>query len=167
MYNGPMLTQELLHALFEYRENGTLIRKVTTNPRAPAGEPSGCPNKAGYLRTRVSGALYLNHRLIWFMHHGTWPSVVDHINGNKQDNRLENLRACNQSQNMQNCKNKKSNKTGVKGVQWREDKQKYRARITVDRKEYFVGYFLTLDEARDAITAAREHYHKDFANHGT
>lgn len=161
-----MITQELLRALFSYREDGALVRKVTTNPRAPVGEVSGCPSKAGYLRTRVQGKLYFNHRLIWFLHHGTWPTVVDHINGDKQDNRIENLRPCTQVENMQNCKNKKNNKTGIKGVTWRADKGKYRARITVDKKEKFVGYFDKLDEAELAIKQAREGYHKEFANHG-
>jgi hypothetical protein len=67
---------------------------------------------------------------------------------------------------MQNCKNKKNNKTGIKGVTWRPDKGKYRARITVDKKEKFVGYFDKLDEAELAVKQARERHHKEFANHG-
>lgn len=161
-----MLTQELLYALFSYRDDGSLIRKVRTNPRAPENTIAGCPNKAGYLRIRINGKLYMNHRLIWFMHHGTWPTALDHINGNKQDNRIENLRPCTQSENMQNCKNKKNNKTGVKGVTWNTGKNKYRARLTVARKEIFIGYFLTISEAEAAIQLAREIHHKEFACHG-
>lgn len=161
-----MVTQDLLHALFLYHEDGTLIRKVRTNPRAPEGTVAGCANKAGYLRIRVNGKLYMNHRLIWFMHHGTWPTALDHINGDKQDNRIENLRPCTQTQNMQNCKNKKSSTTGVKGVTWNKEKSRYRARLTVKGKEKFVGYYLTLSEAEEAIKVVREEHHKEFANHG-
>jgi hypothetical protein len=161
-----MITQELLHALFAYREDGALIRKVTTNPRAQAGQVSGCINKGGYLRTRIQGKLYFNHRLVWFLHHGTWPTAIDHVNGDRQDNRIENLRPCTLSQNMHNSKNKTTNKTGVKGVTWSTQKKRYRARIVVKRKEIFIGYFETIEEAKKTIEQAREKYHKEFANHG-
>ena len=161
-----MITQELLQALFVYQNDGALIRKIQTNPRAREGEVAGCPNKAGYLRIRINGKLYMNHRLIWFLHHGTWPTAIDHINGNNQDNRIENLRECTYSQNMHNCKTKKNNTTGIKGVQWRKDRNRYRARILVEGKEIFVGSFVTLEEAEQAIKKARDHYHREFANHG-
>lgn len=165
MYNGPMITQELLRALFEYREDGCLIRKITTNPRAPARGPSGSINKAGYLRTRVAGRLYYNHQLIWFMHHGTWAPALDHINGDRADNRIENLRICNQVQNMQNASRRKDNTTGVKGVSWRPSRNRYRARIVVDGKELCLGHFLTLEEAAKAVEEARLANHKEFARH--
>jgi hypothetical protein len=160
-----MLTQELLSALLEHQQDGRLLRKVTTNPRAKAHTYSGSPNKAGYLRTRVLGKLYYNHHLVWFLHHGAWPSALDHINGNKGDNRLENLRACDQSQNMRNMASRAGSKTGVKGVGWRPDKQRYRARIVVNGKEMCLGHFLTLEEARSVVEAARTKYHGDFARH--
>lgn len=160
-----MLTQDLLQALFSYQPDGQLLRKVTTNPRAPAHGYSGSPNKAGYLRTRVLGKLYYNHHLVWFLHHGSWPSALDHINGNRADNRLENLRICNQQQNMRNATKRADSKTGVKGVGWREDKQKYRARIVVNGKEICLGHFVTLDEARSAVQAARTTHHGEFARH--
>lgn len=160
-----MLTQDLLQALFSYQPDGRLLRKVTTNPRAPAHGYSGSPNKAGYLRTRVLGRLYYNHHLVWFLHHGSWPSALDHINGNRADNRLENLRICNHQQNMRNASRRADSKTGVKGVGWREDKQKYRARIGINGKEMCLGHFVTLDEARSAVEAARTTHHGEFARH--
>ena len=160
-----MITQELLHALFSIREDGSLLRKVDAGHTGKAGRVAGTANKAGYLRTCVAGKLYYNHRLIWFMVHGTWPEMVDHINGNNADNRPENLRACTQAQNMRNSKNKSSNATGVKGVTWRPTKNKFRARIMVDRKEICMGHFVTLEEARIAVEAARTKYHGEFARH--
>jgi hypothetical protein len=160
-----MLTQDLLRALFELQLDGQLLRKVTTNPRAPAHAYSGSPNKAGYLRTRVLGKLYYNHHLVWFLHHGAWPSALDHINGNRADNRLENLRICNQQQNMHNARKRSDSETGVKGVNWRPTKNKYRARIVVNRKEIRLGHYDTLEEAQRAVEQARTKYHGDFARH--
>jgi hypothetical protein len=160
------LTQELLHALFEYQPDGRLLRKVTTNSRAKAGAYSGCPNKWGYLRTVVLGRMYTNHRLIWFMHHGTWPEAIDHINGDKQDNRIENLRECTQLENCYNQKIRKQNTTGVKGVGWRPDKKKFRARIIVNGTEICLGHFKTLEEAAVVVKEARIKHHGEFANHG-
>lgn len=158
-----MITQELLFALFEYRQDGTLWRKIKTNPRAPAHAPSGSPNKAGYLRTRIAGRLYYNHHLVWFWHHGAWPKALDHINGDKADNRLQNLRLCNQTQNMQNAAKRKDNRTGVKGVDWRPAKNKYRARLVVSGKEMCLGHFDTLEEATKAVCVARAMYHGEFS----
>ena len=160
-----MLTQELLSALLKHQQDGRLLRKVTTNPRAPAHTYSGSPNKAGYLRTRVLGRLYYNHHLVWFLHHGAWPSALDHINGDRADNRLENLRICNQQQNMHNACRRSGSETGVKGVNWRAAKNKYRARIVVDRKEISLGHYDTLEEARRAVEQARTKYHGEFARH--
>jgi hypothetical protein len=160
-----MLTQDLLSALFEYQPDGRLLRTVTTNPRAKAHTYSGCVNKAGYLRTRVLGKLYYNHHLVWFLHHGTWPSALDHINGDKADNRLENLRICSPQQNMHNARKRSDSGTGVKGVNWRAAKNKFRARIVVDRKEISLGHYDTLEEAQQAVTQARTKYHGEFARH--
>lgn len=159
-------TQELLHALFDYQPDGRLQRKLTTNTRAKAGTYSGSMNKGGYLRTVVLGRMYYNHHLVWFMHHGTWPEALDHINGDKQDNRIENLRECTQLQNCYNQRINRVNKTGVKGVGWRPDKQKFRARIVVNGKELCLGHFKTLEEAAAVVKEARTKYHGEFANHG-
>lgn len=160
-----MITQELLRALFELRADGTLVRKVDAGHTGKAGAVVGSPNKAGYLRTCVAGKLYYNHRLIWFMVHGTWPELVDHINGNRADNRIENLRECSHTGNMRNMAMRKDSATGVKGVNWRPAKRKYRARIVVDRKEISLGHYVTLEEAAQAVREARAKYHGEFARH--
>jgi hypothetical protein len=165
VYTGPVITKELLCALFEYQPDGRLLRRITSNPRAKAGTYSGSVGKGGYLRTQVAGKLYFNHRLVWLMHRGSWPKNLDHINGNKLDNRIENLRECTQTQNMQNCPNKKSNTTSVKGVGWRPSRGKFRARIVVNGKEICVGHFLELEEAAKAVQEARTKYHGEFARH--
>jgi hypothetical protein len=160
------MNKEILHTLFEYQPDGRLLRKVTTNGRAKAGTYSGSVNKAGYLRTVVFGRMYYNHHLVWYMHYEVWPKALDHINGEKQDNRIENLRECTASQNSFNQRVKKTNTTGVKGVGWRPDKKKFRARIIVDGKELCLGHFKTLEEAEGVVREARTTYHGEYANHG-
>lgn len=160
-----MITQDLIKALFDYQPDGTLVRKVTTNARAKAGTVSGTANKAGYLRTTVAGRSYYNHHLVWLLFHGSLPKLLDHINGDRADNRIENLRECTQAENMRNCRNKKNNSTGVKGVTWRPTKGKFRARLTVNNQEICVGHYATLEEAAHALQEARLTHHGEFARH--
>lgn len=160
------LKNELL-ALFEYLPDGRLRRIVSVNNHgAQAGCFCGSLNKGGYLRTTVNGKLRYNHHIVWAMHHGSWPKMLDHINGDKQDNRIENLRECTKSQNQFNQKISKVNTTGVKGVTWRADRQKYRARVRAGTKEIFLGHFDTLEQAKQAITQHRAVLHGAFANNG-
>jgi len=165
VYYGPMLTQELCHSLFRY-DNGKLVRKVTTSWAAKAGTEAGCVDGKGYLRVTIFKRGYLIHRVVWFMHHGTWPDMLDHINGDKLDNRIENLRPCNSSQNQQNVEGWASNTSGVKGVDYQKQRKKYRARISVGRSRVTLGRFDTLEEAAKVVQEARTKYHGEFTNHG-
>jgi hypothetical protein len=92
--------------------------------------------------------------------------MLDHINQSRQDNRIENLRECTRSQNQFNQKTNKKSKTGVKGVTWRKDRQKYRARVKVHSKEVFVGHFDTIEEAEKAVSERRAFLHGKFASDG-
>jgi hypothetical protein len=160
-------TQTYVREVFDYLPDGSFARKIATSRSTRAGQTvAGTLLDNGYRRMTLNGRRVLAHRMVWFWHHGTWPQRIDHINGNPSDNRIENLRECTHAQNMWNAK-ARAGMTGVKGVLWVENKRKYRVRLRVNGKRLSFGYFHSLDEAREAITAAREHYHKDFANHGT
>jgi hypothetical protein len=120
----------------------------------------------GYLRTEVNKKSFFIHRVAYAIYHGILPvdgDIIDHINGNPFDNRIENLRECNNSQNQQNSRRPKSNTSGVKGVAWCKQKQKWRGRITVDGADVHIGFFATVVEAEDAMTAARAKLHGLFA----
>jgi hypothetical protein len=123
----------------------------------------------GYKKASVLGCMYPAHRVIWLMIHGRFPlDMIDHINGNPGDNRLENLREVDRWENAKNQKLAKNNASGVIGVEyWHSAKRskQWVARISVQGKRIFLGYFGTFEEAVAARKAAEiEHgYHK---NHG-
>lgn len=84
---------------------------------------------------------------------------VDHINGDRSDNRRENLRVVTKQQNCSNCKTYKNNKSGYKGVTWSNGANKWRARIRVAKKEYHLGIFDTPEEAYAVyVEAAKKHF---------
>ena len=91
---------------------------------------------------------------------------VDHIDGDGLNNRRSNLRACSHSENLRNHGANANNKSGFKGVSWREDRGKWRARIKVNRKEHSLGYYDTAEEAHMAYCRAAIEMHGEFANFG-
>jgi len=150
------LTKENLHELFEYRDGDLYWRP------SKAGTIDG----GGYYQTGIRGKYFKNHRLIFLMHHGYLPALIDHIDGNKLNNRIENLREATRSQNCFNSMRSKANTTGIKGVCWRPDIKKYRARIYVYKKTIELGSFDSLEDAGKAVAEARDKYHGQFAKKG-
>jgi hypothetical protein len=165
-----MITKEQLLHWFDYKD-GELYWKNRTAPGShvktgqKAGRPhSGNGKKSGYSHVHILGKNYLTHRLIFLMFNGYLPKEVDHINGNRSDSRIENLRASDKSQNAQNAKIRKDNTTGVKGVY--PSNGKYKAQIQCNKQRHSVGCFDTIAEAEEAIKQKRVEIHKEFANHG-
>ena len=100
------------------------------------------------------------------MHKGYLPKIIDHINGDKLDNRIENLRSATVGQNQHNRKTNTNNTSGYKGVCWDKAMKKWRARIKLEDKSIHLGYFTNAEEADKVVRAAREELHGSFANHG-
>ena len=94
------------------------------------------------------------------------PELIDHIDGDASNNRINNLRPCEAKQNMQNSKIRSDNKTGVKGVSWHKSSGKYRAQFKWGEGKQYCEYFDTIEDASIAITENRKRCHKEFANHG-
>lgn len=156
-----METEPNFNELFEYR-NGTLIRKeAVSNVRAGSVATSNVGN--GYLRVVVKRKSYYAHRVIFQMHHGWCPEFIDHVNGDKKDNRIENLRPATKSQNQQNHGRTVKNTSGVKGVTWCKARNKWQAQC--DKKT--LGRYETIEEAKIVLRKYREQHQGEFANHGT
>jgi hypothetical protein len=161
-----MITQQRLHELFEYRD-GTLIRKVGRN----VGKVAGTFDRSkGYFRLttdRNNNIHHYVHRLIFIYHNGnlTEGFQIDHIDGDRTNNRIENLREATGSQNMQNAKIPSNNKSGVKGVSWHKIYKKWQVYIMIKGKRLFFGRYDTLEEATAVAEKARNELHGDFARH--
>lgn len=159
------LSHERLMYLLDYdTSTGVFTRKTRTCNRVKAGSRADVSDGCGYLRVRVDNIVYRAHRLAWFYVTGRWPTYIDHINRDKEDNRFSNLRECTLSENCVNKDLKKTNKSGVKGVCWHKSTKKWICQIQVNKKNTYLGVYDTLDEAKKVIAEARIKYYGDFAN---
>ena len=156
--------QSRFYELFAY-DDGKLIRKVTAGS-SKAGSIVNYKEPNGYLRVRVDNKRYTVHQVIFCMQHGYIPKMIDHINGIKDDNRIENLRIANPSQNGYNKPLGKICKSGVKNVKWESKMKKWQVRLRVNKIPKIVGYFDNLELAQLVATEARNKFHGKFANHG-
>lgn len=113
----------------------------------------------GRVKVRVSA-----HRLAWFMMTGTWPRQdVDHINGNRADNRFANLREASRQENLRNMKRRSSNTSGYKGVSWSKIMKKWKAQIRNGITNMVIGYFDSPEQAHEAWKVAAIKVHGKFA----
>lgn len=157
------LTAAKAHELFSIKD-GVLFNRVDRGTRAFAGKPAGCANGDGYICLKVGMTKYKAHRIIWLMTFGCWPvDQLDHINGVRDDNRIENLREVSCQGNQRNQRRRIDNVTGVTGVTI--ERGAWCARIKVDGKKIRLGRFHSKDEAIAARKAA-EALHGFHPNHG-
>lgn len=149
--------QEILKCI-EYRD-GVLYWKNDRNFKVKAGDKVGA-NCLGYLRFKLFGKTFANHRVIYFMHHGNFPEVVDHIDRDTLNNRIENLRAATKSDNKCNSKPHKDRK--AKGS-YLLNTGRYMSVIQKNGKREYLGVFDTAEEAQNAYAIAAIRVHGEFA----
>lgn len=156
------LTVARLRELLRYdADTGRFTRLKSLKGGAKIGDVAGALESSnGYWRIGVDGTLYYAHRLAWLHTHGVWPRhFIDHINGVRTDNRLLNLREADDSQNQQAQGLKANNSSGVRGVYWHKQRQRWHAEIMVGQKKRSLGLYDTLEEAAVARAAAQAALH--------
>jgi hypothetical protein len=130
-----------------------------------AGEIAGCLNWAGYRRIQIENRDYKAHRLAWAFFHGVWPTQqIDHIDGDRDNNAIYNLREASGSDNVRHRTHIQSNNTsGAHGVIWNKTKNKWQARISVNGRRINLGFFDKLESAAKARDAAEPIHHGEFS----
>ena len=155
------ITQEFLKEHFECQDGHLIIKKTnaikTETPLTKSHR---------YHRTIIKGKVYSIHRLVFLYHHGYLSKQIDHIDGNKLNNNIANLRVANNSVNMMNRGVMRNNTSGCKGVFWDKEFSKWRVAIGVNKKLKSFGRFVDKELADLVAVMAREKYHKEYANHG-
>lgn len=169
---------DTLHKLLRYdAESGLLYWKVRPMCFSPspalnitwnkkyAGKPAGKKMTIGYLGIGILGREYSAHRVVWAMHHETMPEEVDHINGDRSDNRLANLRGVTKAVNAKNKRMSRRNVSGVTGVYLHKPTGLWKSEIQSDGIRECLGFFRSLEDAAASRKAAeiRLGFH---ANHG-
>jgi len=160
-----MINQAQTKELFEYR-NGILFWKVSPNKKIRIGLIAGYLGKYGYVNVGFNRSSYRAHRIIFLMHYGYLPKYLDHINGNRSDNRIENLRKCNASENSRNAKLFKTNTSGVKGLWFDKLNNKWKVELRLNSVKLSFGRYSDFELAELVAIEARNKYHGEFANHG-
>lgn len=164
------LTLQYLHSILIYNKNTGLflwkyrddVGKKWNNRNA--GKVAGTKNKNRHVTILINRIKYKAHRLAWFYVTGFWPKEnIDHRDLNKSNNIWKNLREATHAQNSMNRKLQPNNLIGFKGVSWKADRDKWMSRIKKDRRQIFLGYFQTPEEAHNAYVVASKKYHGEFA----
>lgn len=114
------------------------------------GKLLGGINKYGYVRAFLKKKEYSLHRLAWFYMYGRMPKNIDHINHNRSDNRISNLREVDVAENQKNKSKYKNNTSGHHGVHWSKGKRRWVASISIDKQQKQLGVFADFSDAVDA-----------------
>jgi len=113
----------------------------------------------GYKHGKIFEKYYLAHRIAYAIYHGIWPAdQIDHINGDKLDNRIANLRDVNCGENSRNMRRPSTNTSGHIGVSWCNSRGKWNSRICAHGKKRHIGYFTDIEDAIEARAAAEIKY---------
>jgi hypothetical protein len=152
----------LLRDRFSYDKETGIITRVKGNRRGPLSTM-----RKGYLYVQVLKRDFYAHRVAWFLSYGYWPTkYIDHIDGDKTNNRLFNLREADPTQNQWNAHTRRDNATGFKGVSLKQS-GKWQASITIEGRYITLGTFASPEEAHQAYCAAANRHFGEYANHGS
>ena len=152
-----MLAQKRLKDLLYYDSGTGKFKWKLSGTGRRKNLDAGTKKPDGYVAIAVDKNIYLAQRLAWLYEYGYFPeNDIDHINRDKADNRIKNLREVSRQCNARNCGNIKSNTSGIKGVYWFKRLKKWEVRITIDQKNIFLGLFSDYSDAVCARLAGEQ-----------
>lgn len=158
------MNEELIKQLLRYDPDSGKLYWLQDRRRHRAGSEAGSLHKrSGYMRVEIAGMGMSAHRVAWFLHYGSWPKdQIDHINKDKTDNCIVNLREATNGQNRANTRS--SSKHGMKGVAFKPwlKERPWEARITSNKKVMSLGCYATKEEAHKAYCEAAKRLHGEF-----
>jgi hypothetical protein len=156
-----MITQERLKQVLHYAPDTGVFTWKVGKRGCSAGSVAGHVCKRDkYRLIGVDTKLYFAHRLVWLYMYGSFPkNQIDHINRNRSDNRLSNLRDATNAQNSQNASLRKDSTSKVRGVHWYKRRSKWQVYINVNGRRSFIGYFSDKSDAVAAYSAAARERH--------
>ncbi len=148
--------------MFDYNPETGWFTNRYSRGRAKIGERAGASTGHGYRRIIIDYTKHYEHHLAWYYVHGIYPDEIDHINGDRSDNRIANLRECTRSQNCCNTP-RQTGASGLAGAYLDKRTLKWYSHIQIGRHIKHLGTFTTAEEAHEAYRTAVDQYHGDFA----
>jgi len=158
-------TQELVKKHIRYEDGKLYWIDFSIRPTAKK-DPIGYKCKSGYVLMKFMKKTTTVHRIVFLYHHGYLPKCIDHINGDKSDNRIENLRDATHCQNMMNIGKRSLNRSGYKGVSFHKKSNKWIAQIKQNKKHFYLGLFENPKEAYEAYCSKASELHGKYVNLG-
>jgi len=161
-----MITQKQIKELFTYKNDNLYWIKQPYKSHFDITTPAGTITSSGYRSIMINAKGIAAHRLVYIYHYGFFPETIDHINNNRLDNRIENLREATRAENNRNATISKANTSGFKGIVFCKQTQKWRGQVKVNNKLISAGRYLLIEEAVKAVRILRQKLHGDYTNHG-
>jgi hypothetical protein len=157
------LTQAQVQNLFDYKDGNLYWKTITGNGSVKVGDKAGSLKKNGRVVVSISNHVYFLHRIIFFYHHGYFPQMIDHINRDPLDNRIENLRECTWAENNRNRAKIKTRTSQFKGVSWSSRLHRWEVGIKVNGKSIRIGHSKNEHEAAEMYNNSAKYYFGEFA----
>lgn len=155
------ITIEKIKTHFEYKD-GNLYWKKPTSRTVKIGNLAGCESN-GYRIIRINGKYIYMHQAIYLLFHGYIPKIIDHVDNNRKNSKIENLREATKAQNAWNAKLNCRNTSGVRGVSWNKQTKKWRAALMVNGKSLHLGRFSDIQDAENAVKLARKQHYGNYS----
>ena len=149
------LSQELLKEILLYNpyDGSFTWRTKKYSKKITKGSRAGSVVYSGYRQITLLGTRYQEHHLAWFYTYGVWPTQVDHIDQDRTNNRIANLREVTVAENARNRGIPENNTSGAQGVHWDSQKKKWKAEIRMGGRKVYQRFFADFNEAVEAREA--------------